>query len=344
MSSDQSGPVPAQASARGWPRWVRIAAPAALIVIVGCCGYGVYLLTQLPRLTREAAEREEREKAEADIEMYGSEAGAIECAKRTIPLNLYRTTIGIRLWPAGTFKATLDRQTHQWTVKGAERADFWSPPSPLSLENDFTFVVRYDPKSLSYEGVRNNLPTSPSQFRPENGWRPARMDDLGKSIQGKFIKPEPSADPVSSFRLVSNKTEGITPRQSYSYAGKGLTVQTKPRGVTVCVDGEDGEKWTIRFGAAYQQLLQVGEYGGAGQPDPYDRTMSPYFGIEVDRKDISGSGEFVVWEMEEKEQTGVRLAIDFILNGATGYVAVGSVRVNSHFQPALPVPAPVAAP
>jgi hypothetical protein len=204
-----------------------------------------------------------------------------------------------------------------------------------------TFVLRYNPSSRSYEGVGENPWASSWPIGPEKGWRPARMDELGKWIRGKFTKPMRSTDPVSSLRFVSNKAHWMGQRQSYSYAGKDLTAQTNPpRGVTVGVDDHSDEKWTFRFGAPFGSSLEVGEYGGAGEADPYDRHTPPYIGIEVSgpRRAIMGSGEFVVWEIEVKDQKVVRLAIDFICGDACG-----SLRVNSLFQPVMPVPGPDAA-
>jgi hypothetical protein len=51
-------------------------------------------------------------------------------------------------------------------------------------EKKVKFVVCYNPKSRSYDVVSNSWKWE-NTFGPEKGWRDARMNELGKWIQGK---------------------------------------------------------------------------------------------------------------------------------------------------------------
>jgi hypothetical protein len=311
--------------------------------------------------------------AGAGVEKYGSAAGARNHAREVF--NAIRGSHrGCELWHPGAFEATLDRETHQWTVTGDVRADSWVQKS--AAEKKFRVVARYNPSSRSYEAISNSWQSSWPPG-PEKGWSQVHMNELGKWVQGKFIKPMHSTAPVSSLLLVSNRTFPFFQRGSYSYPGSGLIVQKRqnglpvrdlarrpPRGVIVRVNDNGADvprEWTLEFGGPYGRFLEVGEYGGATASDVYDRTYSPFLGIEMKREihriGVTGGGlsggEFVVWEIEAKDEKIMRLAIDFIWDGNYGLprepngphrmIVYGSLRVNSQFQTALPVPGPEAA-
>jgi len=220
-----------------------------------------------------------------------------------------------------------------------------------------SLVVSYDPSSRSYNHETFYL-TSIWPLGPEKGWRPARMNDLGKWVQGTFREPMASATPISCLRLVHNKEDRILQRRNYSYPGSDLTVQKSPRGVIVYVDNHDAaepfvdvwperpvKRWTFRFGGPNGRFLEISKYGGVLESDPNDFVCVPYMGIELNLENQNvnlasafHSLEFAVWEIEVKDQKVVRLAIDFTSNG-TGLC--GSLRVNSRFQHEIPVPGPV---
>jgi RNA polymerase sigma factor (sigma-70 family) len=288
-----------------------------------------------------------------DAQDYGSEAGATHFAKEAFQ-RIGQRIGGLELWPARNMEATLDPETHQWTVSGDVRA--YSFADVNSWETALSLVVSYNPSSRSYSHETFNL-SSIWPLGPEKGWRPARMNELGKWVQGEFIKPMPSTTPISSLRLVSHKADRILQRRSYSYPGSDLTVQKSPRGVIVYVDNHDAaetsvdtwprrpvKRWTFRFGGPDGRYLEVSKYGGVLESDPYDRVCVPYMGIELNLENQNvnlasafHSLEFAVWEIEVKDQKVVRLAIDFTSNG-TGLC--GSLRVNSRFQHEIPVPGP----
>jgi RNA polymerase sigma factor (sigma-70 family) len=84
--------------------------------------------------------------------------------------------------------------------------------------------------------------------------------------------------------------------------------------------------------ATERRIPEVGCYGGAHAR----RTAAPF--IIISRGGggpvpdyFGGGGDFVVWEIDMKDQRGPRLAIDFI-----GPCASGSLRINSSFQPVEP--------
>jgi hypothetical protein len=159
---------------------------------------------------------------------------------------------------------------------------------------------------------------------------------------GRFVSDKPPPDGRFATDKLAATVTGISP------------AQPNPS-VTVSVDA-----WRLQFGRhsrlpdwerppganntfpeivrfwdhvkAERRLPDVGCYGGA-----HDRmTSAPYISIFLERGwrgpvHFGGGGDFVVWEIEVKDQRVARLAIDFI-----GPRASGSLRINSCFQPVEP--------
>jgi hypothetical protein len=110
-----------QAPRRGWPRWVWIVAPVALMVLLACCGFGVYQLVQ----QQQAAAAEERAKAaeemaKADALKYGIEDDAKAFALEVLSRGFMSLGMlgGPGLAQFGPATAKLDRETGHWTVTG----------------------------------------------------------------------------------------------------------------------------------------------------------------------------------------------------------------------------------
>src|SRR5262249_21337980 len=101
-------------------------------------------------------------------------------------------------------------------------------------------------------------------------------------------------------------------------------------GVSIIAGGFGG--WRILFGAPQGRFLEVGEYLNARRY-PFSGT-SP--GIEVTGYGRGGNpifGQFVVGELEIKNNQGVRLAVDFIQQCEQRMPPLyGSIRFNSTFH------------
>ncbi len=123
--------------------------------------------------------------------------------------------------------------------------------------------------------------------------------------EGKFIKPQSSAVPVTYLRAISTPGDYIGQGKQYSYEGNDLNVQRTNRGVLISVDG-----WRIEFGGPGQQFLEVGEYTNAKR-HAFSKD-SPGIAFGKGRGCNQISGEFVVWEIEMKGNEVASLAIDFV--------------------------------
>jgi len=166
--------------------------------------------------------------------------------------------------------------------------------------------------------------------------------------------------------------------QRYSYSGQDMTVEKSSSGViisfvetTSCFFPNNAvpeiKRWILQFRGPKGRFLQVGEHGGAGygaaapkigitlrfeQPKMGDLYLGDLAPVDLysERERGLSYGEFVVWELEMKDQKVVRLAIDFIIGetfrpseykASCGSLRVnssfcGSLRVNSSFQPEIP--------
>jgi RNA polymerase sigma factor (sigma-70 family) len=273
---------------------------------------------------------------EPDPAIFGTKEGAIAHVRNSINVRLHLA----ELWGPRTFDATLDREKHQWTLTGVFRLDLMENNS--SNEKEMTFVVHYDTSSQRYDTVMSDFDQSigwGKPIGPQTGWHPTK--DFGKWIKGNFPKPTSSANPVSSIRLVSSeKVDWLGQRESYSYDGHALEViQRSRRSVTVRLVYDGDKHWSFRFGTSFGRDLEVGGYGGTGFPHN-DEVPWPYGVINPVNKPRENEffgkfvHEFFVWEMDLKDPKVPRLAIDFLcVNNVCG-----SLRVNSHFKPAMPVP------
>jgi hypothetical protein len=239
---------------------------------------------------------------------------------------------------------------------------------------DWKLVLSYDPSARAY-GVQKA--EGFDHVGDIGNLRPARTHELGKWLQGNYPKPRPSASPgITAVRLeFLDVPERATFGQetNYSYGKNNMAVESNPRDVRVTIDDHaaDGqvERWTLHFGAPFEQSLKVGEYGGAydwyaflQRPNP-PVPANPGPLIQVSRCLLNGDkrtrewgcglGEFVVREIELKDQKVTRLAIDFITDTRYGsrsdlperaggrvrprpQILRGSLRLNSQYEPSVP--------
>jgi WD40 repeat protein/tRNA A-37 threonylcarbamoyl transferase component Bud32 len=305
-----------------------------------------------------------------DPELYGTAAGAKAFARTYVYDNsdqAFNATQAHGGRPISFLsrnsKATFDPKTHQWTVTGAYRFDYArglkmtvsdgrryvdlavsDDKEWRSFAKDWKLVLAYNPAAGAYAVQKAD------GFFNEQGWRPAGTNDLGKWLQGRYTKPKPSRTPVTALRLVLDGPEltkfGLEPK--YSYGNNNIAAESRPGGVTVTIDGPaaggQARHWTLQFGAPYMHSLKVGAYGGA--LGFYRSVSGPV--LDVSRAAVWGyyPGEFVVREIELKDQKVVRLAIDFISDSGYGLpftdkrnsrrILRGSLRFNSRFQPSVP--------
>jgi hypothetical protein len=272
-----------------------------------------------------------------------------------------------------TLAATLDPETHQWTITAPmltfAEGDWW--------EKEFKMILGYDPPSRGFKLLHQSTPfPSPIRFNrdamraeyalQENGWRRVRRNELGKWILGKFTTPARSDTPVSTFRLVNNFPLQV-PDANYSawerehagldlsYSASELTAESAEANppdfpgdsVIVHVDTTSRPEpllqrtpkayrsFTVRFSDRWARSLEVGEH-----PSSPPLVSCSEWGRR--------GGEYVVWELELMDRKIVRLAIDFVSyrspwgfpppSGTCGIC--GSVRINSSFGLAVPVPGP----
>ena len=271
-------------------------------------------------------------------------------------------------WPSRDIEATFDPETHQWALTGACRHDVL-PGLPIigtdgtdrgqtkgldCREREWKLVLAYNPSARAYEIKKADLPDD--NFL---NWSSTSKDDFARWLQGGYPEPKRSSDPITTLNLDMEAPEpaklGLKP--NYTYGKKDLTVEATPRGVNVRIDHGAGgpvEQWNLQFGAPDKQFLKVAKYGGAYGPELLPGSLGPL--IVVKHSVLDGGkqasewscnpGEFVVRQIEVKEQKVVRLAIDFIADIAYGWPAAakrdtrqvirGSLRFNSLLQPSVP--------
>ncbi len=147
---------------------------------------------------------------------------------------------------------------------------------------------------------------------------------------GKFVKPPRSSTPVSYLRAVSSKGDYIGQGKNYSYESDEISPQMNPRGVTVHVGGIGG--WTLNFGGPGKRFLESGEYRDAKRfPFSGESPGLEFYGFGRGANTLSG--EFMVWEIEVKNNQVVRLAVDFIQRCEGKMLPLyGSLRINSTFH------------
>jgi hypothetical protein len=157
----------------------------------------------------------------------------------------------------------------------------------------------------------------------------AARPSVGALRDGRFIRPLRSTSPVSYLRLESSPGEPIGQGKSYTYDKGDLTLRPWQGGVQ-CQVTPFGN-WTLLFGAGQNRNLDVGEYLNAKR-HPFSGE-SP--GIEINgngRGCNTISGEFRVWEFEQKGNTVVRFAVDFVQRCEGKFPPlVGMLRYNSTF-------------
>jgi RNA polymerase sigma factor (sigma-70 family) len=317
-------------------------------------------------------------RGEPDPDQDGTAAGTRNFAKhylrdhlssRLIPIEEHGGIVTYPLfayWPSRNIEAIFDPETHQWTLTGAYRYDvlaglpYVRPDGSIDAtkewdckESEWKLVLAYNPSARAYEVQKAELPEA------NPGWRPTRKDDFARWLQGGYLEPRPSHDPSTALRLVVEAPEPtkLGLKRNYAYGKNDLAVELTPRGVSIRIDhgaAEPVEQWTLQFGAPHKQFLQVGKYGGAYDPDILRGHSGPLIVVKRSVLDAGkqasewscSPGEFVVWEIEVKEQKVVRLAIDFIADTEYGRSAMpkrdarrivrGSLRFHSLLQTSVP--------
>jgi hypothetical protein len=290
-------------------------------------------------------------KAVPDPEKYGTRAGARNFAKSYFRATPFSANFGPTArfnaddggpipWPSRAFEVTFDPETHLWTVTGSGRVDSdWLGGSGQSWEWDWKLALSYNPSTRGYKVQKAEWPA----LNKPGTVRPARMDDYGKWLQGRFTKPGRSADPVTALQLVLEGLErtrfGREPK--YSYGKDKLVLEPSSRGVNVRIGDPVG--WAFRIEASRAHSLNVGEYGGAG-PGRHGDAGPQLLGGGGGA--FWSEGEFVVREIELQDNKITRLAIDFIMDSEYGlpsadkrdsrHILRGSLRFNSRFEPSIP--------
>jgi RNA polymerase sigma factor (sigma-70 family) len=367
------------------PKWK---AAAVVLLLAGLALGGGMVIYHAPASQKHIPKQPPKgSPADPGLEKYGTAAGAMIFAKQYSYEHTHRgpqpgDPDPIPLspsWPSRDVKARFDPQANHWTVTGAYRCDcregfplkvvdgrllvsqFERNEECRLFQHDWKLALSYNPSARAY-GVQKA--EGLSELNPggllDGGWRPARTDDLGKWLQGRFMKPRPSAAPVTALRLVLDVPETKKPdlKPMYSYGNINMAVASSARDVTISIDdpvaGGQVERWTLRFGAPFKHSLKAGEYGGAYRFSDWFSCSGPL--IDVSRWILDGGkrtsgwscgpGEFVVREIELQDQKVVRLAIDFITDSMYGLPSTdkrdsrsilrGSLRFNSRFEPSVP--------
>ena len=196
--------------------------------------------------------------------------------------------------------------------------DSSSPGGELQVE----FVVYVDLKRV--EGNPQSI-ALPKTEPPAVVKKDDPVDRTPKGVL--FTKPGKSEKPTSYMKVVSPQGDYIGQGKNYDYTGDQLVVKPSPRGLTISVDG-----WRLDIGAPKDQTLKVGEYIGAKRFA---------FSGESPGLDFSGkgrgsnmlTGEFVVWELEIKDDKIVKVAIDFTQRSEGKPLPLkGKIRINSAFE------------
>jgi RNA polymerase sigma factor (sigma-70 family) len=203
--------------------------------------------------------------------------------------------------------------------------------------------------------------------------KPLKSDAPISSLHLVGDLPVVELDGRRQMRTYSRVRLGRT--QRYAYTGKDMTVEKSSRGVTINIvdttsrllDAPDSQpekkRWVLQFAGPDGRPLQVGEHGGVGF-GPAAPLIGMTLRFEHPKKNdlrigsvadptvanflrLIDCGEFIVWEMEMKDEKVVRLAIDFIIGDVFGLdldstrpswwkPSCGSLRFNSSFRPAIP--------
>jgi formylglycine-generating enzyme required for sulfatase activity len=314
----------------------------------------------------------------------GTAAGARNSAKNYLRNHLSSRLIPIvdhgaarpyplfAMWPSRDIEATFDPATHLWILTGACRFDVLAGLPYIKVANGFRtwdsmkewdcretewkLVLAYNPSVQAYEVQKAELPDLPTDLR---GWRPTRKDDFARWLQGGFPEPRPSSKPITALHLVVEAPEPtkLGLKSNSTYGKKDLAVEATSRGVSVRIEhgaGRPAEQWVLQFGAPKEQFLKVGKFGGAYDPEILRGYSGPLIVVkhcmlEAGKQASQWScnpGEFVVREIEVKEQKVVRLAIDFIADNEysrsatpkrdTRHIVRGSLRSHSLLQPSVP--------
>jgi hypothetical protein len=304
-----------------------------------------------------------------DPEKYGSKIGAKSFARNSI---MGKKGSNRELLPA-TFDAQFDRLKNEWRVVVGMRID----TAPL-LQKDTCMVLKYNPSTRTYTVVSDDWNLKAFAFPLDgvseiNGWRKVQPKDIQTWAMCQFIKPATATSPVSSGCLVTqipadtrNPEHADQPDLQVRKAGKwvtrefgsnALTANVTPRGVTILAQDTNQKQWVCEFGAPEGRFLEAREYGFIEPPPSFYLSgpsgLFPYSGIRYKAEGMAwgdkwrtDGDDFVVWEIEVKEQKVVRLAIDFSSGGASESDPLrsisGSLRFNSHFELSKEVPRPIA--
>jgi RNA polymerase sigma factor (sigma-70 family) len=324
---------------------------------------------------------EKKNPDEPNPDKDGTAAGARNSARNLLQDHLFTLTVvkgrftfeGIfGYWPSRDIEATFDPATHEWILSGACRHDF-QPGLPIFGRKDGILVNMGQTKELdfrerewklvlAYNGSARAYQVRKKDDLPGNNalaWPSTSKSDFARWLLSEYPEPKLNSEPITALHLAVAVPEPkkFALKPNYTYGKKELAVAATPRGVSVRIAhgvGGPVEQWNLQFGGPDKQFLKVAKYGGAYGPDLLPGSPGPR--IEVKHCVLDGGkqasewscnpGEFVVREIEVKEQKVVRLAIDFIADTAYGWPAAakrdsrqvirGSLRFNSLLQPSLP--------
>jgi len=177
-----------------------------------------------------------------------------------------------------------------------------------------------DAVGREFDMVVTRWPEEPGQQEVPRDERLRTMRD------GKFTKPSLRQENASYLEGSSANGDYIGAGKDYSYKGEDLRLTGGRDGITITVDG-----WRFYFAPPRGKSLKVGEYWGAEGPRTAFRPEISFFG--QGRVCGTSCGDFVIWELEVKNGTITRLAIDFIHRcEANGAPYCGMIRINSSFE------------
>lgn len=143
----------------------------------------------------------------------------------------------------------------------------------------------------------------------------------------KFIRPAVSKTPTSYLKIESMRGDTIGEGKTFDFRGSDLNTRIIPRGMQTSVDG-----WTLRVRAPMNQTLKEGEFFNARRFDA--KGVAPELEFSgKGRYSNSIVGEFVVWEIDMKDNKVNKLAVDFVQRAADKAMPLkGRLRINSSLE------------
>lgn len=161
--------------------------------------------------------------------------------------------------------------------------------------------------------------------------RPApkvKKDDPNDPKKDLFTKPNASKAPTSYMKIESSPDEPLGQGKNVDIPGNALSVNNLlNRHVAVVGNG-----WIVRLGGPDGEFPKVGEYRNAERRTTAVNNKPPVLEVDGNGRVARGTGgDFVIWELEMKDNKIVKLAVDFVqrLNNKP---LTGKIRFNSSFE------------